>query len=98
MNYELQKIILSNCNVYNILFESNILGHIIVDEDTTLLVQNDEVSIIPIAESFGFGGEAYLANEEGFEKVVLHGTPETKPLYEYKVVNLPNYSLNQLET
>lgn len=98
MKYELQKIVFNNCNVYNILFESNVIGHIIANEEKTILVQNDELSIIPIAESFGFGGNAYLAKEEGYEKIVLNPSPELKPLYEYKVVNLPEYSLKQLET
>lgn len=96
MKYELQKIILENCNVYNILFESNILGHILIGGGKTILVSNDEMSIVPIAESFGFDGDALLATENGYEKIVLKGSPELRPLYEYKVINLPDYSLKQL--
>jgi hypothetical protein len=98
MKYELQKIVLENCKVYNILFESNVLGHILVGGGKTILVPTDEISIVPIAESFGFDGPALVANENSYETVMLNGSPELKPIYEYKVVNLPDYSLNQLET
>lgn len=88
MNYELQKITLDNETVYNIIFESRLLGHVIIADEQIILVQTDELPIIPLAESFGFSGDAYLVNGDNESKVVLNGTPEFKPLYEYKVINL----------
>jgi len=98
MNYQVQKIILKDASIYNILFEENVIGHIIVDNNEITLIQNDELSMIPIAESFGFSGKAYVAKENGFEQIVLNPSPELMPLCEYKTVNLPNLLLTELVT
>jgi hypothetical protein len=93
MGYKLQKILLSDCTVYNIVFEDRVLGHLILTEHNTLLVQNEDLNIVPLAESFGFSGKAYIANENGYEEVMLNGNTDLAPLYEYKVINLDNQSL-----
>lgn len=95
MNYELQKITLENEVVYNILFESKLLGHVILSDEQMTLVQAGELPIAPIAESFGFSGEANLVEGENSSKVMLNSTPEFKPLYEYKIVNLPDSALTE---
>ena len=94
----MQKILLKDCTVYNILFETNVLGHIISSGDSLFLIQTDELPIVPIAESFGFSGKAYLTIENTMDLVELNPASELKPLYEYKVVNLEDYSLKQLTT
>lgn len=93
MGYKLQKILLSDCTVYNILFEDRVLGHVIRTDYNTVLVQNEDLNIVPLAESFGFSGKAFVSNENGYEEVILNKTTELTPLYEYKVVNLDNQSL-----
>ena len=98
MGYKLQKILLNNCDVYNILFEDRILGHIIVTEENTILVQNEDLNIVPLAESFGFHGKAYVSIENGYEEVILNDSSDLKPLYEYKVVNLQDQFLISEET
>lgn len=98
MGYELQKVILEKGNVYNIFFDSRLLGHVLIENDTMILAQTDEVPIIPLVESFGFSGEAYIAEHQGYSKIMLKGTPEFTPLYEYKVVNLPDCFLSEAET
>ena len=98
MKYQVQKIILRDANIYNILFESNIVGHIIVENGEITLVENDELSMIPIAESFGFAGNAFLAREDKFESVVLNPSPELMPLCEYKAINLQDLLLTELVT
>jgi hypothetical protein len=90
--------VLKDANIYNILFESNIIGHIIIDQNEITLIENDELSLIPIAESFGFSGTAYLAKENGFEQVILKPSPELMPLCECKTINLPNLLLTELVT
>jgi len=97
MDYQIQKIIFKNCTVYNILHESNVLGHVIQHENSNVLIQTDELPIIPLAESFGFQGHFYLASENGYESVELNPTDEFKPLYEFKVINFEDYSLNEAE-
>lgn len=95
MQYELQKIILEKGNVYNILFDSNLLGHVLAEENSIILIQTDEMPIVPLAEAFGFSGEAYLATENGYSKIILNPTPELQPIFEYKVVNLPGSFLTE---
>ena len=97
MNYKLQKVLLNDCSLYNILFENTVLGHVLVNEKFTILVQNDELSIVPIVESFGFSGDVLLAKEDGYEKITLNPSLELEPLYEYKVINLQNHSLTEEE-
>lgn len=98
MKYQVQKIILGDANIYNVLFESNVVGHIIVDNNEITLVQNDELSMIPIAENFGFAGNAFLAKEDKFESIVLNPSPELMPLCEYKAINLQDLLLTELMT
>lgn len=98
MKYQVQKIILGDANIYNILFESNVIGHIIVENGEITLVENDELSIVPIAESFGFAGNAFLAKEDKFESVILNPSPELMPLCEYKAINLQDLLLTELVT
>jgi hypothetical protein len=95
MKYQVQKILLKNCTVYNILFESNILGHVIDHPNSKIIVQTDELPIIPIAESLGFEGDFYAANKDGYELVNLKSTDDLKPIYEYKIINLQDYFLNE---
>ncbi|MEO5366010.1 MAG: hypothetical protein H7831_06590 [Magnetococcus sp. WYHC-3] len=97
MDYEIQKVIFKNCTVYNILHESNILGHVIQHENSNVLIQTDELPIIPLAESFGFQGHFYLATEDGYQSVNLNPTSEFKPLYEFKVINLEDHLLTESE-
>jgi len=97
MGYELQKVILEKGNVYNIFFKSNLLGHVLVENDTMILVQTDEIPIIPLVESFGFSGEAYVSEGNKYSKICLNPAPELRPIYEYKVVNLPNCFLTESE-
>lgn len=98
MGYELQKVILEKGNVYNIFFDSNLLGHVLVENNTMILVQTDEIPIVPLAESFGFSGEAYVSEGDKYSKITLNGTSELQPIYEYKVLNLPNCFLTESET
>jgi hypothetical protein len=88
MNYKLQKILLADCTVYNILFENKILGHVIVKNDNMTLIQTDDLNIVALAESFGFSGN-------GYHLVVLEETKELKPIYEYKVINLQDQFLTE---
>jgi hypothetical protein len=97
MEYKLQKILLNNCNVYNILFEDNILGHVLINDENTIVIQTDELSIVPIVESFGFSGEALLADENGYQTVMLKGNLDLAPLYEYKVIDLQDQFLTEEE-
>lgn len=97
MGYELQKVILEKGNVYNIFFDSRLLGHVLIENDTMILAQTDEVPIIPLVESFGFAGEAHVAEPDGYSKINLKPTPEFTPLYEYKVLNLPECFLTESE-
>lgn len=98
MKYQVQKIILGDANIYNILFESNIIGHIIVENDKITLIENDELSMIPIAESFGFAGNAFLAKEDKLESIVLNPSPELMPICEYKAINFQDLLLTELAT
>ena len=95
MNYEIQKVIMKNCVIYNILHESTILGHIIESENSKVLVQADEVPIVPLAESFGFQGKFWLAANDEYKLVDLQATPDFKPLYEFKVMNFDNHFLSE---
>ncbi|NBO36562.1 hypothetical protein EBU91_03360 [bacterium] len=95
MNYELQKIVLKNCSVYNILFEGSVLGHILMNENFSLLVQNDEIPIAPIVESFGFSGNVLLAKENGYESITLNPSEDLKAIYEFKVINLQDQILTE---
>ena len=95
MRYDIQKIIMKNCTVYNILHESTLLGHIIENEDSKVLVQTDEIPIIPLVESFGFEGKFWLVENEDYKLVELKPTPDFIPLYEFKVINFDNYFLSE---
>ena len=95
MNYRLQKILLADCTVYNILFENKVLGHVIVENDNMTLIQTEDLNIVALAESFGFSGKAYMADETGYYPVVLQETKDLKPIYEYKVINLQDQILTE---
>ena len=98
MSYELQKIIMKNCTVYNILHEGNILGHVLESPDSNLLVQTSDIPIIPLAESFGFEGNYLILNDTETVNVVLTPTPDFKPLYEFKTFNYSDYFLSETDT
>lgn len=94
MTYEIQKIILKNCTVYNILLESELLGHVIEEENKKLLVQTSKLNIIPIAESLGFDGSFVCENGEEL-KIVQLNSSGVVPV-NFKVINLQEHSLNEL--
>ena len=98
MKYEIQKIIMENCTIYNFLYENRVLGHFIENDDSKVLVQTDEISIIPIAESFLFEGPCWLSENGEYKLIELNPSPELTPLYEFKSINLENYTLNELKT
>ena len=95
MNYELQKVILNNATIYNILFESEVLGHIIVLENSNILVQNSEIDIKILGESFGYNGHFLLCENEEYTAVTLNSDEFLKPDYSFKVLNLNEYFLNE---
>jgi len=86
---------MKNCVVYNILHESTILGHIIHDGTSKLIVSSTELPIIPIVESFGFEGKFLLAKNDTYEVVELKATPEFTPIFEFKVINLEDNFLTE---
>jgi len=98
MKYELQKIIMKNCTVYNFLYETRLLGHLMETDDSRVLVQTSDISIIPIAESFLFEGSCWLVENDEYKLITLNASPEFTPLYEYKVINLDENLLLESET
>ena len=94
MTYEIQKIILKNCVVYNILLESELLGHVIEEDNKKLLVQTTELNIIPIAESLGFDGSFICESNKEFKIVELNSSGVVP--VNFKVINLQEHSLNEL--
>ena len=94
MTYEIQKIILKNCVVYNILLESELLGHVIEEDNKKLLVQTTELNIIPIAESLGFDGSFICESNKKFKIVELNSSGVVP--VNFKVINLQEHSLNEL--
>lgn len=88
MKYTIQKIVMENCIVYNFLYESELLGHIIETDDSRVLVQAGDYPIIPLVESFNFDGNCWLLENEEYKLITLKATPELEPLYEFKVINL----------
>jgi hypothetical protein len=97
MDYELQKVILNNATVYNILFESNILGHVVLIDNCNILIQNSEIDIKTLAESFGFEGHFLISENEKYNPVTLTSDEFLKPNYSFKVLNLNEYFLNELK-
>lgn len=95
MKYELQKIVMKNCVVYNILHEGTILGHVLENENSNILIQVGDLPIVPLAESFGFEGTYLIINEDSEESVELNSTPDFKPIYEFKVFNYSDYFLSE---
>lgn len=98
MKYELQKIVMKNCDIYNVLFESNVLGHILLSENSNILVQVGDLDIISLAESFGFEGNFLLADGEEYKTVNLSPALDFSPLYEFKIINLNDYFLSEAKT
>lgn len=95
MKYELQKVIMKNCTVYNILHESKILGHIVYNDTSKIIVSATKLPIVPIVESFGFEGKFLLAKNDNYEVVELKATPEFTPIFEFKVINLEDNFLTE---
>lgn len=98
MKYNVQKVIMENCTVYNFLYENELLGHLIESEDSRVLVETSDTSIIPIAESFNIGGNVWLLEDGDYKLVTLNPSPEMQPIYEFKVINLPDLFLAESET
>lgn len=97
MKYTVQKIIMQNSNIYNFLYENELLGHLIETDDSRVLVQTSDISIIPVVESFNFSGECWLLENENYKLINLNSSPELEPLYEFKVINLSDYLLVESE-
>lgn len=97
MKYTVQKIVMKNSNVYNFLYENKLLGHVIDTEDSRVLVQTSDISIIPIVESFNFSGNCWLLEDGEYKLKTLNPSPELQPLYEFKVVNLSENLLVESE-
>lgn len=97
MKYTVQKIVMENSNVYNFLYENELLGHLIDTEDSRVLVQTSDISIIPIVESFNFSGNCWIVENEEYKLITLNPSPELEPLYEFKVVNLSDNLLIESE-
>jgi hypothetical protein len=95
MNYEIQKIILKNCTVYNILLESELLGHVIEEENKNLLIQTSDLNIIPIAESLGFNGSFICEINDNYEIIKLNSSGVVP--VNFKVINLQEHFLNELD-
>lgn len=98
MKYTVQKIVMENSNVYNFIYENELLGHLIDTEDSRVLVQTSDISIIPIAESFNFSGYCWLLENDEYKLITLNPSPELEPIYEFKVVNLVNNLLVESTT
>ena len=98
MKYNVQKVIMENCTVYNFLYENELLGHLIESEDSRVLVETSDTSIIPIAESFNIGGNVWFLEDGDYKLVTLNPSPEMQPIYEFKVINLPDLFLAESET
>jgi hypothetical protein len=88
MKYDIQKVIMKNATIYNFLYENTILGHLIETDDSKVLIQSSDVPLQPIAESFGFEGTMWLFEDEDYKLTNLTPTPEFKPNYDFKVINL----------
>lgn len=88
---------MQNSNIYNFLYENELLGHLIETDDSRVLVQTSDISIIPVVESFNFSGECWLLENENYKLINLNSSPELEPLYEFKVVNLSDYLLVESE-
>lgn len=97
MKYNVQKVIMENCTVYNFLYKNELLGHLIESEDSRVLVETSDTSIIPIAESFNIGGKVWLLEDGDYKLVTLNPSPEMQPMYEFKVINLPDLFLTESE-
>jgi hypothetical protein len=99
MGYEIQKIVLKNCNVYTFLFESKIIGYILDNENSKILIQTTETPIIPIAESFGFSGNFLISDSySNYNLVKLEESEFNINPQNFKVVNLIEYSLSEKDS
>jgi len=98
MKYTVQKIVMENSNVYNFLYENELLGHLIDTEDSRVLVQTSDISIIPIVESFNFSGNCWLLEDGEYKLITLNPVPILEPIYEFKVINLSDNLLSESET
>lgn len=97
MPYTVQKIIMKNSVVYNFLYESKILGHLIETEDSRVLVETSDIAITPIVESFGIEGDVWLLENEEYKLRTLNPSPEFEPNYNFKVINLSENLLIESE-
>jgi hypothetical protein len=98
MKYNVQKIIMKNTNVYNFLHESELLGHLIDNGDSQVLIPVSDISIIPIVESFNFSGDCWLIENGEYKLITLNPVPILEPIYEFKVINLSDNLLSESET
>ena len=98
MKYNVQKIIMKNANVYNFLHENVLLGHLIDNGESQVLIQTSDISIVPIVESFNFSGDCWLLEDGEYKLVNLSPSPELEPIYEFKVINLSDNLLTESET
>lgn len=89
---------MANNIVYNFLYENELIGHVLENDDSRVLVPVSDTSIVPVAESFGFDGPAWYLEEGEYKLITLSAATELKPIYEFKVINLSDYLLLQEET
>jgi len=97
MKYTVQKIIMENCTIYNFLYKDELLGHLLENENSRVLIETSDTPLIPIAESFNISGDVWLLEDGDYKLKTLNGTPAFEPIFEFKVVNLSDNFLTESE-
>jgi hypothetical protein len=99
MEYNIQKLILENATVYNILLDDHILGHIIENNDGSkyILQSHPTINFSLIAEELGFNGEFNILNENSEDHVKLLKS-ETSKSANFKVFNFDYLTLDPAES
>lgn len=97
MDYDIQKLILENAIVYNILLNETLLGHIVnfTNGQKYIIQADDSINFSLIAEEFGFSGNFTFLNEN--VKLNLHGSNQIKEA-NYKVFNFDYLTLDELNS
>jgi hypothetical protein len=97
MKYTIQKIIMENCTIYNFLYKNELLGHLIENQNSKVLVKTSDTPIIPIVEAFNISGDVWLLEDGDYKLRTLNGTSDFEPIFEFKVVNLSDNLLTESE-
>jgi len=99
MEYNIQKLILENGIVYNILLDEHILGHIIENNDGSkyMLQSHPTINFPLIAEELGFNGQFNILNENSEDQVKLVNSKNLK-FAEFKVFNFDYLTLDPAES